>query len=112
MRQPRRDIALAAEYAPHVDVVRTLEDASGRATGRVIGDVTESAFESVDETQRYRLAGFFEVVVDCIVDVPPGSLPGDDALHRHPGTYMRTQIVADSTPFAEAKNRSNLFASL
>ena len=100
---PRRDVALFVQHAPDVDVLVALdvEDQvgvapkwpesqigkpelvriAGRPRRRVPRDMGVGLLELVDEPEGHLRGGFDQVVVDCLLHVPVGELPRDDALH-------------------------------
>ena len=103
--QPRRDIALAMEDAPDVDVVRTIqiEDEIGKALQRpkaqlrqlklvgvpkgtrcgVSRQVVKGFLQRANKRQRRRFTGFPAIVVDGIVNVGQCAATRDNGLDVH-----------------------------
>jgi len=103
--QPRRDIALAVEDAPDVDVVRPIqvEDEKGKARQRPKAQLRQLKFvgitkgtrcgvsrqmvkgflKGVNKCQRRRSIGFPAIVVDGIVNVGQCAATRDDGLALH-----------------------------
>lgn len=103
---PRRDIALAVQYSPDIDVVWMLDvkhdvrvavqrpgaqawqvelvGVTRRARGRVAPYVGIGLLQRIDEAERNSLAGFVQVVGNSLVNIPVGLLMRDDCLGPHP----------------------------
>ena len=51
----------------------------------------EDTFEIVDESESRFLPGLAQVMIDSLVDVPPGQRPRDDRLDAHACPDVRTR---------------------
>ena len=61
-----------------------------RAGRRMARDVRENTFEIVDESKGGFLPGLAQVMIDGLVDVPPGQSPRNDRLGTHACPDVRT----------------------
>src|SRR5690606_25068674 len=106
LQHPRRDIALAVQHPPDINVLRTLDvehelriahkrpetqagqvqlmGVAGRPSSRMVSDVRISLLQGVNEAERSLFSTFTEIVGNRVVDVPVGQFAGNDGLGRHP----------------------------
>lgn len=103
---PRRDVALAVEHAPDIDVVRALDvkhqmrvagqwpdtqaqqiefvRVTRRARAKVATDMGVGLLQRVDETLCCLLCSLIQVIGNGLVNVPVGLLTRNDCLGLHP----------------------------
>ena len=103
---PRRDVALAVQHAPDINLLWALDvknemgiarqwpeaqtgqvqfvGLTWRSGSRMATDVRISLLQGINEAERRLLSTFAEVVGNRIVNVPVGQLTRNDRLGRHP----------------------------